>query len=628
MEDVLAAAPGVERRQMLICEQLRAATQIVRNWGYFGHVFEIMRSWAKPLDPISSRAIGFSFTQLIEVVEAVMAHQTSSRQRYFLKLRRVGESRSKKTLAARYAKEFLNPTSGRKEMCSLLENHPDLSRQSLWYLLATHSTQFLDEVFRFSEQDIARKLKRKGQRFSPHVVLESLSITPGSLKENAFEHFFLDNPIWSRPLMAMGTTLYSGPLSQVLLHGIWDTIRLLAAKDKELETAVHRRRASYLENAITDLCRTGFPGAQIATNSQYGTAFEYENDVLVVIGEFALIIEAKSGAPRASGLRGGMDSFRSSVKDLIVEPLIQSQRFAAWIDNRREQLRFPRRDGGVNDVDLSAVQYVMRLCVILEDLASMHAVCSQLQQADLIPSDVRLAPILTLADFRVLFDLLPAAAEKLHYLWRRQQLESSIGLLADELDLLGFYLQTGFNVGHLEEGPARLVLTGMSASVDGYYERLRIGFHPRKLRLLRSLWWNAMLERLAAHQPPRWLELSVKLLHVSPGDQRRIQRRFRRLAAKVRNNPPFGSIDSNAEIFLSGPSQRHDAFVFLAYREGELGSRNAWMNNAGAQAIARFQVQSVVVIAICVDRKDWPYSALLVATVDPEVPILSDSGPR
>jgi hypothetical protein len=228
----------------------------------------------------------------------------------------------------------------------------------------------------------------------------------------------------------------------------------------------------------------------------------------------------------------------------------------------------------------------------------------------------------------VLFNFLPTAAEKLHYLWRRQRLESSVGLLADELDLLGFYLQTGFNVGDLEARPTRLVLTGMSASIDSYYERLRIGFRPRKPRLLRSIWWDAVLSRLGTHRPPRWLELSVKLLHVSPGDQRRTLRRFRRLAARVASNPAFSMIKSNAEIFLSGPPQRRDAFVFLAYREKELPSRNIWMNNAGAQALTQFGVQSAVVIAICVDRDDLPYGALSVFSIYPEMPMLSDSAPH
>jgi hypothetical protein len=207
-------------------------------------------------------------------------------------------------------------------------------------------------------------------------------------------------------------------------------------------------------------------------------------------------------------------------------------------------------------------------------------------------------------------------------------LESSISLLADELDLLGFYLQTGFNIGDLEARPTRLVLTGMSAPIDSYYERLRIGFRPRKPRLLLSAWWDAVLSRLATRRPPRWLELSVKLLHVSPGDQRRTLRRFRRLAARVANNPPFSMIESNAVIFVSGPPKRRDAFVFLAYREEELPSRNTWMNSVGAQALTQFGIQSAVVIAICVDRDDLPYGALSVFSADPEIPLLSDFAPH
>jgi hypothetical protein len=622
--ELLRAQSGAERRQALVREQLRGVTQIVRNWAYVHDVFQIMREWAAPLDQLSRDCIGFTFTELLDLIQAVLDQQSHAMQRHFMKLSRVGRSRSKKSLARRYADEFLDPASGPNEMHALLTEYPQFTRKTLWYFLAEHSNQYLDDVFRFSAQQIEGRLRRRGRQLDASPILASLSIAPGSLRDSTIEHFFLDNPVWARPIMAMGQNTYSAPLAQVLLHGVWHAVRRIAAVDTRLEGAVQRRRAVYLEEATAELFRKAFAGAQVLANSLYGPALEYENDLLIIVGEFALVVEAKSAVPRAVGLRGGMESFRTTIAELITDPLVQTERFATCIRGLHGVTEFPRRGGGTNRADFSGVRYVLRLGVILEDIASIHAVTAQLQTAGFVASDVRLAPILTLADLRVLFDILETPSQKLHYFWRRQRLESAIDLVTDELDLLGLYLQTAFNVGSLDDQPMRLALTGMSATIDSYYERRRIGFRPRKPRLLLSQWWNAILSRLATERPSRWLELSVKLLHVSPDEQRRAYRRVRRLTTKVANRAPYASTDSNALMLFSGNANRRDAFVFLAYRSHELASRNQWMQNVGTQALREPGIGSVVVIAICVDRNDWPYSAMGVFSMESADPWLSD----
>ncbi len=622
---ILKANAGLERRQLQIQEQLRAVTQVVRNWGFLDAMIAIMREWAQPIDVSARTALGFTFTDLLDVVEAVLDQHADALQGHFRKLKRVFETRSKRRLVDAFAREFLDPDDGPREMEELLRSHPELSFQSLRFVLSVNSSYFASDIFHFSEQDLVRRLRRRKLALDPHAILQALSITPGSLQGRELEHFFLDNPIWTRPLIAAGGASYSAPLAPVLLHSIWDIVRSVAAANLPLQELVQKRRSRYLEDVIANLCRVGFPEAQIGANSQFGPAFEYENDLLVLMGEFALVIEAKSGAPRLGALRGGPDSFRDTVNELIVEPLTQSHRFAAWIGTQHGNVTLPRRDGGTNEFDLSAVRYVLRLVVLLEDVASIHALPSQLQKAGLIDAGIPLALIVTLADLRILFDLLPSEAEKFHYLWRRQRFESAIDLLADELDLLGLYLQTGFNVGELDGAPARLILTGMSSAIDTYYERRRIGFRPRKPRLPLSRWWQDMLERLSTERPRRWLELSVKLLHVSPRDQRHTYRGVRRLVARIARNPPFNEIDSNAFVFLSGHAQRRDAFVFLAYRAAERPVRDQWMQNVAAQALKQPGVTCAVVCTICVDRNDWPYSSLALFSIDPEGPWLSNA---
>ena len=78
----------------------------------------------------------------------------------------------------------------------------------------------------------------------------------------------------SSELLASICGALGAPLSQVLLHGIWDTVRQLAKRDPQLEAAVQRRRAVYLEEAVAEHFRSAFPEAQIFTNSLFGPALE------------------------------------------------------------------------------------------------------------------------------------------------------------------------------------------------------------------------------------------------------------------------------------------------------------------------------------------------------------------
>lgn len=77
---------------------------------------------------------------------------------------------------------------------------------------------------------------------------------------------------------------------------------------------------------------------------------------------------------------------------------------------------------------------------------------------------------LSLFDLLVVLEILDHPSDVLHYLSRRSELERSRFLVGDELDLLGFYLQTGFNVGPTEfdAEPSGLRVVGLSDAIDTY----------------------------------------------------------------------------------------------------------------------------------------------------------------
>ena len=86
----------------------------------------------------------------------------------------------------------------------------------------------------------------------------------------------------------------------------------------------------------------------------------------------------------------------------------------------------------------------MPLTVTLEQFGSV----SNLR--DLVESGIssrklpELAPVISLTDLMVIFEILDLQSERVHYLARRREINSHVVWFGDELDILAFYLQNGF----------------------------------------------------------------------------------------------------------------------------------------------------------------------------------------
>ena len=61
-----------------------------------------------------------------------------------------------------------------------------------------------------------------------------------------------------------------------------------------------------------------------------------------------------------------------------------------------------------------------------------------------------LAPVINLTDLMAIFEILDLQSEKVHYLGRRREFDAHLRFHGDELDVLAFYLDHGFNIGEAE----------------------------------------------------------------------------------------------------------------------------------------------------------------------------------
>lgn len=142
-----------------------------------------------------------------------------------------------------------------------------------------------------------------------------------------------------------------------------------------------------------------------------------------------------------------------------------------------------------------------------------------------------MAPILTLADLETVFDTLEGSAQKLHYLLRRTSFEMEVQYSGDEMDLLAYYLDTGFNLLSVPEvdTPVTLHLTGHSEKLDQYYIRKDTEYARDKPRLKLTRWWRDITMKAEAKQIPHWTRITNALLDVPREQQRGFEQHFNRV---------------------------------------------------------------------------------------------------
>ena len=95
-------------------------------------------------------------------------------------------------------------------------------------------------------------------------------------------------------------------------HYISSLLEGLVTDDPALERKYRVRKAKYLEDEVERLFRAGFPNGKFYRGSMWddGNGDKGENDLTMVLGSVAIVVEAKSGSLSPSAQRGARYSSR------------------------------------------------------------------------------------------------------------------------------------------------------------------------------------------------------------------------------------------------------------------------------------------------------------------------------
>lgn len=268
------------------------------------------------------------------------------------------------------------------------------------------------------------------------------------------EHFFMNNPIWRRPFVALDEDRLFLPLPSLFYAFPFQIFEQLIPPNSILEKAYSKARSSFLEEMIDLHVASAMPSARSFRKVLWrddASGVLYENDVVAILGNTIFIFEAKSGKLDDAARRGGERSLLGNFRELFVEPGEQARRLENYINTKGKDARLWLKDTGeFITLDLERPKIVHKISVCIEHFASLTSAKHNLKVLGAVHDDDAWAPVLSLGELMLVWRYLDTEVSFFHYLTRRSTLEELVDFEADEQDILSLYLINGLCIDPAE----------------------------------------------------------------------------------------------------------------------------------------------------------------------------------
>ena len=612
--DLDPSMPEVERHRMRLLEDIRTHTQYLRNWGYPQQVRRILIDLFAPLDDELERAVGVRIQSLIEMLLGVSKLIMSRAWAHIEEVGPIFGAKSIKEAVEHFWRVAPQADSRPEDMIEFLAKE-GLSLENTRSFLISYCDRFLSDVYAITFEDFAGAYPGGADEAALKKVLDGWAISFGDLAEENPEHFFMGNPVWRRPLIRLEEGAYFMPVPGLFLSFALEMMEDLIRTVPGLPAKYQRRRGKYLEDEIERQFALAFPSAKVYRGSLWHdpeTGKDFENDLLVLIDSYQIVVEAKSGKVSEPARRGAPSRLVKEIKELMVEPSLQAKRFADYLQANRGTHSFRTLSGATNEVDNSGCHEAIRLNVTLDILANVQARWTDLRSGGFIPEGADLGVTMSLTDLELVFELFDTACEKIHYLARRFEFERNASYMADETDLLAFYIDNGFNIGDAEYDGTPLFIYGISEQLHPYFMRAWSGDKAAKPGRRYTKWWRRIINRMEEQPIIRWSEIGYMLLNLSYEEQELFEKQFRRVRRDVINGK-FAPAPGGGYVMPSGAEKRRGIVIGLAYKGVEKEQRNNMIAEIALEAFRKEPVGKVLVIGVNAERAfedTYPYGVL------------------
>jgi hypothetical protein len=325
-----------------------------------------------------------------------------------------------------------------------------------------------------------------------------------------------------------------------------------------------------------------------------------------------ILFEAKSASLTAAGLRGAPDRVRRHVRELVVEPSEQSERLADVIRKAKAGDKAALEVTDSLSLVVTNVDTITRVSVTLDDFSVLASAETDLKEAGWAPNDLPLALTLNIADFGCVADILSEPLFFIHYLHDRSRIQKATKILGDELDYLGLYLKSGFNLGTLERGEYHVAISGMSNPIDHYYTSRDAGVAVPKPQPKVHRYFTTVLREMARRDFESWTTAGLDLLRSgSLDEQERAVRGMERLRANVRRN--YRDPAHECCMIIIPPEGREGIVMFYVYNDAAREKRNDIVSQLAAEALDGCSRPRCTVVGRKLKEWNRPYAFVMIA---------------
>lgn len=612
-EGIISAPDDLSEEEFTIRElqqRIRFYTQCVRNWGYFQDMVWITRELLAPLDDQFAKFHTFSGQDLVDVLLAVFIEFEKRLSEHFSTLKKVAQGNNYRQVIELYFKHVPDLGGTAEEAISTMpkgmpKNHAFATVMSHFDLLrlfgrAVFSTAQIAEVSGVDHAKVG-------------AVLSAISHDPGGLTDSKPEFFLLDNPVWERPGIRLNDDNYLFAMPQTAFSHI-SRIATRLAKEANLKTNLEKQRSDFLEEQLILVMKRALPTAAINSNVKWRLGDDnYETDLLVVQDRLVLIGEAKSHRFTPEGLRGAPKRVKKHIGDLVISPSLQSARLETLITNAKHGDQNATEVVKKLGINPGRVDRVIRFSVTLDNLGELSVAEHEFKKIGWLSESHQLAPTISISDLGCIVEILDNPLLFYHYLSERYYFQKSFEVLGDELDFLGLYLVSFFNLEILRQENIKFTPTGMSTPIDRYFESLHAGVSVRKPKVKLGKYFQQIVELLGERQPDGWTTVGMHLLSCADSKkQRQIDRDIEEVKAIIRRK--YRDPNHICAIRIRPPEERK-ALVILHFFPKQLKHQvRGVLKNLAADAMQGGDIEACALISKNIDNMRSPYETAAIVT--------------
>ena len=387
--------------------EMMTHTTAVRNWAYIHQMKRVSLDLSTLIRDDFKKVYGVDPVALMELFFTLTYERNDLLNEHADKLRNIFRQADYKDIISAYNNAFPKNDPIEGPGIDSIWEVARKSKRNLTGMLLCHSDLRLEEIYSFKFEHAKSIISVKSDEGKLRSILDSLSYSFGDLKDADIEHLILNNPIHKKPFIKIDQETYYSAIWGIIPHLSLGILEDLIWNNEDLRDKYSHIKSQYLEEEIERIFKAGFPNAKVFRGSIWKdptTGVIYENDLIVVIDTFAIIVEAKSALLTDPAKRGAPKRLFETLKELLENPSEQALRFINHLTTDKKEHIFQNKRGEKNKIDTTKIDYYIPLGVTFSHLGSIGSNLKKIIEAKIVDKTLEeLAPSINFTDLETLF---------------------------------------------------------------------------------------------------------------------------------------------------------------------------------------------------------------------------------